>query len=500
MNGPNQRMVWAILVCWYRHRTMLTSILTLVLLQQQAQNPIYMNFAQYPAKSMLEDTKALGGFGTSDHAATVADKGTVPAGKIAIQLKRLPKSIEVRIVNGAPDPFWFDAADGNILGWMEARDEEGDWAPIEYFHAITCGNSYHRIALNTGYQWNFSRPMPAGGPKTRVRWRSFVAGKELVSNELTANILLTRFQLDPATSKEYRLDTKGRPTLQPLHQEPQEILETASLKTVVTELGFTEGPCWAGNSFLFCSWGKQGILSYNPVSGTISTALDSSPKNIGIASDGNGAIFVASTLQKNIRKFTLKEGKLVGEQVIVDDFEGKKLVATNDLSVGQDGTIYFTDPQLINRPEADSVAKMGVYSVNKSGVIKLITTEINQPNGIAVRANALYITEYATNKVKKFDLNTKKLSDFADLVAMAKDIGTSGPGQADGIRFDNQGNLYSTGPTGIYVIDPNGKFLDHLPVARATNLAFGGADGKTLLLTQSGSISTVRCRFAGAGF
>ncbi|MBN8689226.1 MAG: SMP-30/gluconolactonase/LRE family protein [Armatimonadetes bacterium] len=479
---------------------MLTSILALVLAQQQASNPIYMTFAQYPAQSMLEDTKALGGFAVSNHAAAVADKGTVPAGKLAVQLKRLPSSIEVRIVNGTSSPFWFDAADSNILGWMEARDEDGEWAPIEYFNWISCGNSYHRVALKTGYQWKYSRPMPAGGPKTRVRWRSIVAGKEIFSNELTANILLTRFQLDPETKKSFRLDTKARPTLYPLDLRPPEILETSTLKVVGENLGFTEGPCWVGNRFLFCSWGKQGILSFDPATGAIVPALESAPKSIGIATDGKGSIFVASAQSKNIRKFAIKDGKLAGEQVIASGFEGKKLVATNDLAVGPDGTVYFTDPFLINRPESDSVPKMGVYSVNKSGKIEILTTDVNQPNGIAFKSNVLYIAEYATNKIKKFDLKSRKLSEFVDLATVAKENGISGPGQADGIRFDNRGNLYSTGPGGVYVISPEGSFMDHLPLARSTNLAFGGADGKLLLLTQSGSISTVRCQFAGAGF
>lgn len=129
-------------------------------------------------------------------------------------LKTHEQGITVWLTNGSKQAVWFQAADSNVLGWLEAQDQRGQWRPIEYFHQYTCGNSYHRVALEPNHGWNWQVPLAKGGLKTTVRWRILVEGGELVSNAISATIPATKFELDSKVAQQYDLTLEWvRPTL-----------------------------------------------------------------------------------------------------------------------------------------------------------------------------------------------------------------------------------------------------------------------------------------------
>lgn len=129
-------------------------------------------------------------------------------------LKSHEQGLTVWLTNGSKQVVWFQAADSHVLGWLEAKDQRGQWRPIEYFQQYTCGNSYHRVALEPNHGWNWQVPLAKGGLKTLVRWRMLVEGGELVSNAISTTILPTKFELDAKVAQHYDLTLEWvRPTL-----------------------------------------------------------------------------------------------------------------------------------------------------------------------------------------------------------------------------------------------------------------------------------------------
>ena len=145
----------------------------------------------------MPDTTAPGGFGESSNQPKpvwdVRLKGDGPKALLVVPRDQLVLTAGNRTTREA----WFRAADGNILGYMEAKDARGVFRPIQYHHAITCGNSYHRVGLKPGQGWSFDVPLRPGPLKTVVRWRYRDKGFDLVSNEVSRQISSLSFDIEP---------------------------------------------------------------------------------------------------------------------------------------------------------------------------------------------------------------------------------------------------------------------------------------------------------------
>ena len=165
------------------------------------------------------------------------------------------------------------------------------------------------------------------------------------------------------------------------------------------------------------------------------------------------------------------------DTVLADHFQGERFNSPNDLIAKRDGTIWFTDPDwvAVHPTEMDF---RGVYRLDPStGVVTLLTDALGKPNGIAFSPDekTLYVSDSGIT-VYAFPVN---------------DDGTIGPGHpfgrgADGIGVDEQGNVWATsGGLAIYVTDPQGIEIGTVlvPSGGATNLAWGGEDGRTLFVT-----------------
>lgn len=274
--------------------------------------------------------------------------------------------------------------------------------------------------------------------------------------------------------------------------------ETESATVVATGLKFTEGPCWVGDAFLFCEVNANKIHRWVPGESSTTTAFEPSAGTLGIAFH-NGKVYLAQHGARQISVGAIKDKAIVDVKPFAERFAGKRLIDTNDVVVGKDGTVYFTDPQYFNRNVEDKVPHLGVYRVGKDGKVELLAKDLANPNGLALvpGERALMVAEHGKNRLHRIDLKTKEIQLFADLNELGKETKYQGPGRSDGIRFDRDGNLYSTGPNGIYVIDPKGNLVGFLASPRTSNLAFGGADGRTLLLTRGSEVATIRTRFAG---
>ncbi len=185
-------------------------MLTAILLAQAAQNPDlrFMQQAVYLASSPIADPTAPGGFGTTDNLPrSVTDKSLLANGARAT-LRKVDGGFTVHLTNGGRADVWFEAADSNVMAWLEAKDVQGNWRPIQWKHWYTCGNSFHRVALTSGYGWSWRVEMPSGLFTTKVRWRASWNKSETISNEIEVGIPPQRFSLGDELAKTHVVDMK----------------------------------------------------------------------------------------------------------------------------------------------------------------------------------------------------------------------------------------------------------------------------------------------------
>jgi gluconolactonase len=267
-----------------------------------------------------------------------------------------------------------------------------------------------------------------------------------------------------------------------------------------------EGGVWdrKGGYFLFSNkpervinkWTPDGKLSiYLNLAEVASVADSKASLSSGTTMDREGRLVYCSPGERTIIRVE-PDGK---RTVVADRYQGKRFSHPNDLVYKSNGTLYFTDNGAPPRGEAEELPT-SAYLL-KNGQVRLITAgQLTHPNGIAVSAHEkfLYINDSAKRQVWRFDIQPDDMATNGRLwVDMSSD---KTPGIPDGMRVDRKGNVYDAGPGGIWILSPEGKHLGTLllpPPDRATNLAFGDADGKTLFLANHLSLYRIRLSVEG---
>jgi len=193
------------------------------------------------------------------------------------------------------------------------------------------------------------------------------------------------------------------------------------------------------------------------------------------------------------------------ETVLADRFEGRRLNSPNDLVYRSDGALFFTDPFFGLPKFGDDPRKelpfTGVFSL-RDGKLQLLDQSLTGPNGIAFSPDEkyLYVGNWDDNRkvVMRYevrpDATVANGRVFFDM--------TSAPGEdaIDGIKVDQQGNLFVSGPGGLWVISPAGKHLGAIFAPKHPhNMAWGDDDGKTLYLCARSGLYRMRLGFPGAG-
>jgi gluconolactonase len=193
---------------------------------------------------------------------------------------------------------------------------------------------------------------------------------------------------------------------------------------------------------------------------------------------------------------------------LADNYHGKKFNSPNDLVVHSNVYIYFTDPAYGLEFKMDDPAKeldfQGVYRIAKDGGVTLLTKEMTRPNGIALSPDekTLYVANsdpdmavWKAFNVKE-DGNIENGRVFLDVTKMAE----TKPGLPDGMKVDQHGNLFASGPGGIFIITPQGKHLGTIVTGQHTSNCAFGDDGKTLYMTADDYIMRIKINTAGIGF
>ena len=223
------------------------------------------------------------------------------------------------------------------------------------------------------------------------------------------------------------------------------------------------------------------ILAWTPPD-TVSTLVVDAGTN-GMAIDRDGNVYACSHQAQGIVKVDLDRGTV---SIYVDNIGGKKFNSPNDLVVRSDGTLYFTDPDFqLGTGRVSQTGVKGVYRVSPSLRVTAVDATFSQPNGINLSPDesVLYVADYGGNTIYAFDVDsdggTRNRRAFATV---------SGP---DGMAVDCAGNLYVAENSAgrVQVFGATGTKLGSVAVSTGlTNLAFGGADRKTLYMTAGRSL------------
>lgn len=170
--------------------------------------------------------------------------------------------------------------------------------------------------------------------------------------------------------------------------------------------------------------------------------------------------------------------------ILADRYEGKRLGHPNDLVYKSDGTLYFTDNGDAPKGEVQELPR-SAYMLKNGKVVLITTGMLLHPNGIALSPDekVLYINESGKRQVWRFEVQH---DDSAINGRLWVDMSPNpAPGIPDGMRLDKKGNVYDAGPGGVWILSPEGKHLGTLLLPdRATNMAWGDDDGKTLYLVN----------------
>ena len=197
---------------------MVTVALALLLAQTGSDPKLDAKFllpAHYPAGSPVEDPNALGGHGTSTNLPVTIARDELKGRGLTAFLAESKQGVALFLGNDL-ESSWIPAADGNILGYLEAKNAKGVWKPIQYHMWYWCGNSYHRVQIPAHRQLNWFAPIQHGSLKTKVRWRLNREEGDIVSNEVTFYMAPERFSLPSALVKEHVIELGGRfPILKP---------------------------------------------------------------------------------------------------------------------------------------------------------------------------------------------------------------------------------------------------------------------------------------------
>jgi gluconolactonase len=268
----------------------------------------------------------------------------------------------------------------------------------------------------------------------------------------------------------------------------------AAIEKLADGFQFIEGPIWSPEGYLLFSdpnnntiyrWSEDdGLSVYRAKSGYGGTDIGeySQPGSNGLTFDREGRLTICEHGNRRVTRLE-KNGVLT---VLADRYEGNRLNSPNDLVYKSDGALYFTDPPFgLPKLHGDPRRELpftGVFRYHE-GRLQLVSRDLTGPNGVAFSPDEkyLYVTNWDVKKKVVMRYEVTPDGTLANGRVFFDMGGAPGDEALDGLKIDRQGNLYVSGPGGVWILSPDGR---HLGTIRApelpANFAWGDADGRTL--------------------
>lgn len=286
----------------------------------------------------------------------------------------------------------------------------------------------------------------------------------------------------------------------------------ARIEKLATGFAFSEGPVWVDGGYLvFSDVQSNAMMKWTP-DGTSSVFRQPSGfdgelsnfKNVGsngLTLDKERRLTICEHGNRRVTRLE-KDGSLA---ILAERYEGKRLNSPNDLVYKSDGSLYFTDPPYGLAGQDDDPEK----ELDFSGVFRLTGDELQllydgmkRPNGLAFSPDEKYLYVANSDRSRKIWMRFPVQPDgtlgsgsvFYDVTDQKEQ------GSPDGMKVDERGNLYCTGPGGVWIFSPEGRHLGTIkPPEIPANCAWGDEDGKTLYITARSGLYRIRLNIAGAG-
>ena len=287
------------------------------------------------------------------------------------------------------------------------------------------------------------------------------------------------------------------------------ISRKAVVKKLVTGFVFAEGPVWStqDQSLLFTDvrdnkiyqWKQNRLtLFLDPVfQGPTPSGMRNISAN-GLTFDKHQRLIVAEHGNRQVSRFDDAKTRFT----IVANYQGHRFNSPNDLVYDSAGNLYFTDPPYgldgLDKSALKELNFNGVYRLDPAGNLDLLSSALNRPNGLALSPdeNILYVANSDTRKIwMAYQLSGSSVESekiFFDAGYI------EAPGVPDGMKVDNAGNIFATGPGGVLVISGEGEHLGTISTGEITaNVGWGGAmlgdrcASKTLYMAASSSLYSI---------
>jgi gluconolactonase len=281
--------------------------------------------------------------------------------------------------------------------------------------------------------------------------------------------------------------------------------EHAEVEQIATGFTFTEGPIWMTDGSLhFSDMPGDKRRRWHPQEG-VSVLLDPSRKCNGMTRDDEGNLIVCEHVTSSV----VRESSGGRRETLAYHWQGKYLNSPNDVIVASDGSILFTDPTYGRMPgfgieRAQELDFQGVYRIPPGGGqddLQLLVDDFKQPNGLCFSPDEslLYVNDTERAHIRVFDVGADhKLSNGRVFAESIGDGDLAKGGLVDGMKLDERGNVYVTGPDGVWIFSTDGEHLGVIEVPESVgNINWGDDDWQSLFIPASTSVYRVRMKVGG---
>ncbi len=278
----------------------------------------------------------------------------------------------------------------------------------------------------------------------------------------------------------------------------------AQVERLGTGFTFTEGPIWnpEGEFLLFSDMPGDTRRRWDERDG-VQVVASPSNKGNGMTLDQQGRLLVCEHVTSSLVRMD-PDGKGSGRETLASHYEGKELNSPNDVVVHSSGAIYFSDPTYGRMPgfgieREQDLDFQGVYRIAPGGGDpELLVEDFGQPNGLCFSPDEslLYVNDTPGAHIRVFDVQDDGTIANGRMFAQGIGTGDLAAGDlVDGMKCDERGNIWVTGPKGVWVFAPDGEHLGVVEIPESVgNVAWGGHDWNWLFVPASASLYRVQTK------